>query len=199
MKNIIAAAALCAVLLPACTPRDAPAPADAASIFFDNVSTLCGKAYSGRLVSGDAVDADFASLPLTIHVRDCSADEIRIPFTVGDDRSRTFVLTRTTSGLRLKHSHLHEDGSADDLTQYGGDSSTITPTRAEFPADDFSKALFSEADIPDSRQNTWALEANPNARVFVYEMSRPERFFRVEFDTSAPVPPPSTPHWGDPD
>ena len=30
-----------------------------------------------------------------MHVRDCSERELRIPFHVGDDRSRTWVVTRT--------------------------------------------------------------------------------------------------------
>ena len=48
---------------------------------------------------------------LVMHVRDCSADEVRIPFWVGEDHSRTWVVTRTETGLRLKHDHRHEDGS----------------------------------------------------------------------------------------
>ena len=46
-----------------------------------------------------------------MHVRECSEDAIRIPFHVGEDRSRTWVVTRTANGLRLKHDHRHEDGS----------------------------------------------------------------------------------------
>ena len=40
--------------------------------------------------------------------------------------------------------------------------------------------------------NVWAMEIEPGA-VFAYELSRPNRLFRVEFDLSRPVPtrPPS--------
>ena len=57
-----------------------------------------------------------------MQVRECSADTIRVPFHVADDHSRTWVITRTTTGYRLKHDHRHKDGSEDKVTQYGGDS-----------------------------------------------------------------------------
>ena len=150
--------------------------------FFTRLSALCGKAYEGRLVSNDAQDADMAGKRLLMHVRDCSANEIRIPFTVGEDRSRTWVVTRTATGLRLKHDHRHEDGSEDSRSQYGGDSRTPgTESRQEFPADDFSKALFQKEGIAASIDNVWALELQP-PRLFAYELRRPNRYFRVEFD-----------------
>jgi hypothetical protein len=61
-----------------------------------------------------------------MHVRTCSENALRIPFHVGDDHSRTWVITRTENGLRLKHDHRHEDGSEDAVTQYGGDSRRFT-------------------------------------------------------------------------
>src|SRR5688572_6407332 len=80
----------------------------AADSFFTRLTALCGRAYEGRLVSTDAQDADMAGKRLVMQVRDCSASEIRIPFAVGEDRSRTWVLSRTATGLRLKHEHRHE-------------------------------------------------------------------------------------------
>ena len=69
-----------------------------------------------------------------MHVRKCTADTIRIPFHVGDDASRTWVVTRTTTGYRLKHDHRHRDGSEDKLTQYGGNSTTsVTPRASSSP------------------------------------------------------------------
>ena len=130
-----------------------------------------------------------------MHVRDCGADEIRIPFHVGEDRSRAWVVTRTVTGLRLKHDHRHEDGSEDALTQYGGDTvSHGTAARQEFPADAFSKDLFVRENIPVSTANVWAMEVEP-ARLFAYELRRPDRFFRVEFDLARPVAAPPPP-WG---
>jgi hypothetical protein len=130
-----------------------------------------------------------------MHVRHCTPGELRIPFHVGTDRSRTWVLTRTGAGLRLKHDHHHEDGSPDLLTMYGGDTTGPgTATRQEFPADAESKALFERQGLTASLANVWAMEVEPGRR-FVYELARPGRLFRVEFDLSRPVPAPPPP-WG---
>ena len=84
MRARIAAAA--ALALAACTPpTPAASPQDA---FFANLTALCGQSYAGRVVSTDAADADMAGQALVMHVRDCSDSEIRIPFNVGENRSR---------------------------------------------------------------------------------------------------------------
>src|SRR5687767_15988882 len=94
------------------SPRDA---------FFGRLSATCGRAFEARIVSPPVeADAAFAGKRLVAHVRSCSDDGIRIPFHVGADRSRTGVVTRTASGLRLKHDHRHDDGSEDRLTPSAG-------------------------------------------------------------------------------
>jgi len=150
------------------------------------LNELCGQRFEGRVVSTDAADADMAGQRLVMHVRDCGADEVRIPFVVGADRSRTWVVSRQASGLRLKHDHRHEDGTEDVLSQYGGDTATPgSAMRQEFPADGFSKDLFLTKGNPASVTNVWAMEATET--VFAYELRRPQRFFRVEFDLTRPV------------
>lgn len=168
---------------------------DPQSRFFASLQAQCGKAFEGRIASPPVeADSAFAGKRLVMHVRGCSAGEIRIPFHVGEDRSRTWVVTRTDAGLRLKHDHRHSDGSEDELTQYGGDSAGEgTARRQEFPADDFSKAMFVRESIPASTANVWAMEAD--GRIFAYELRRPGRFFRVEFDLGRPVAEPPPP-WG---
>ena len=132
---------------------------------------------------------------MVMHVRECSGDEIRIPFHIGEDRSRTWVITRDDSGLTLKHDHRHEDGSEDVLTQYGGATADEgTATRQEFPADYFSKDLFTREGIEVSAANVWAVEVIPG-ETFAYELNRPNRHFRAEFDLSSPVDAPPPP-WG---
>ena len=179
--------AACAVVPAAEAPQDQ---------FFARLSSLCGNAYEGRVVTTDAADRDFAASRLVMHVRTCGPNEIRIPFHVGDNRSRTWVISRTGAGLRLKHDHRHEDGSEDVLTQYGGDTiSSGTETRQEFPADAFSRDLFARQDIPVSIANVWAVEADTPRATFAYELRRPNRYLRVEFDLGRPVPAPPPP-WG---
>jgi hypothetical protein len=164
--------------------------------FFGALSALCGKAFEGKVASPPVeADAAFAGKRLVMHVRSCGADEIRIPFHVGGDRSRTWVVTRTATRLTLKHDHRHADGDEDKLTQYGGDTLTEgSAARQEFPADRFSKDLFVRENIPVSTTNVWAIEVQPGV-LFAYELRRPGRFFRVEFDLSRPVAPPPAP-WG---
>jgi hypothetical protein len=177
----------CATLPPAASPQE---------LFFDRLSALCGKAFEGRVASPAVeADRDFAGKRLVMHVRGCTADALRIPFHVGADRSRTWVVTRTGAGLRLKHDHRHEDGSEDALTQYGGDTAAAgTAERQEFPADAFSKEMFVRQDRAASVTNIWAIEIRPG-RSFAYELRRPGRFFRVEFDLTRPMPAPPAP-WG---
>ena len=176
------------------TPALQPAPADA---FMAAIARHCGQAFAGRITANAPATPNdpFVGKALVMHVRDCAAGELRIPFHVGDDRSRTWVLTRTSAGLRLKHDHRHEDGSADVLTMYGGDTAGPgSATRQEFPVDAESRALFEREGLKASTGNTWVIELDPAAR-FVYELARPGRLFRVEFDLTRPVPlPPAA--WG---
>lgn len=169
-------------------------PADA---FFARLQLLCGQAFAGRLAAHDASDLAAFAGTAVMHVRDCSTDRVRIPFHVGTDRSRTWVVTRTADGLRLKHEHRHEDGSADATDLYGGDSAGAhagSARRQEFPADAASKAMFSAAGMNASIDNVWAIEIDPGQR-FVYELRRPNRHFSVEFDLATPVAAPPSP-WG---
>jgi hypothetical protein len=130
-----------------------------------------------------------------MHVRKCEAGVVRIPFHVGEDRSRTWVLSRTGTGLRLKHDHRHADGSEDRVTQYGGDTPDGgSAERQTFPADAFTRALLIRENNPAGAANVWAMEVRPGT-VFAYELRRPGRFFRVEFDLTRPVAPPPPP-WG---
>jgi hypothetical protein len=173
----------------AATPQEA---------FFNRFPALCGNAYAGRIVADHPAPtgADpFTGKALVMHVRECDGDTIRIPFHVGDDRSRTWVLTRTGTGLRLKHDHRHADGSPDAMTMYGGDTLDAgTASRQEFPVDAESQAMFTREGRTVSNTNVWAMEVVPG-RSFVYELAREGRLFRVEFDLAAPVAAPPPP-WG---
>lgn len=211
--HVVALAALCAVGCKAepearsGVPENfdpAPPPmfvAEPHAQFFSNLQPLCGKAYAGRIAANQPASAapdPFEGKALVMHVRGCDEPtrEIRIPFHVGDDRSRTWVLTRTATGLRLKHDHRHEDGSPDAVTMYGGDTADAgTARRQAFPVDAESVAMFQREGLAASVTNTWAMELVPG-KTFVYELGRPDgRLFRVEFDLATPVAVPPAP-WG---
>jgi hypothetical protein len=180
---------------PSATPEQT-----AQAAFLDALRQHCGQAFAGRIATNVPAEPNdpFEGKALVMHVRECSDTEVKVPFHVGDDHSRTWVITRTDSGLRLKHDHRHADGSEDALTQYGGDTaSTGTAQRQEFPVDQFSIDMFNAQDRAVSTTNTWAIEIEPGKR-YLYELSRPGgRLFQVEFDLSAPIGAPPTP-WGHP-
>ncbi|QFT76649.1 hypothetical protein [Erythrobacter sp. THAF29] len=190
-------------------PVDEPAP-EPQDMFWQALSSHCGKAYVGELVSNDTADTDFAGAPMVMHVAECSDDRIEVPFHVeldGEwDRSRTWVFTRTNAGLRLKHDHRHEDGEPDAVTMYGGDTADEGTARIQaFPVDRESIDLFEREGLAASVTNIWTVEVDPAGAadgIFAYQLQRtveggaPEpRFFRVEFDVTRPVdaPPPA---WG---
>lgn len=174
-----------ALLLSACAGLPSPpAPQDA---FFARLTALCGQSFAGRLVTTDAADADLAGQPMRMTVRDCSAQQIRIPFQIGDDRSRTWVITRTARGLTLKHDHRDLQGQPDGLHWYGGDTASAgTARRQEFPVDQFSIDLFNAGNAEVSTTNVWAMEIEPG-QTFSYELRRASRHFRVEFDLTNPL------------
>src|SRR5690606_33026893 len=134
---------------------------------------LCGQAFAGTVSHGDPSDEAFAGQTMTMHVRRCLEDRVEIPFHVGEDRSRTWVVTRTGAGLDLAHDHRHEDGSEDVLTGYGGHTDSAGTEVAQlFPADEHSRTLFTEEGIPQSAANVWSIELVPGER-FSYLLRRP--------------------------
>lgn len=206
-SNVVAFS-LAALLFAGCTSQNASneavnaspepaatvAPADA---FFARLEGLCGKSFGGKLAAFEEADLEGFGGPAIMQVRECSATEIRIPFHVGEDHSRTWVVTRTANGLRLKHDHRHPDGSPDAMNLYGGDSAgemAGSASRQEYPVDAESRAMFTAGGLTASVENTWAMEVEPG-RLFAYELRRPGRHFRVEFDLGTEVADPPAP-WG---
>lgn len=183
------------LLLALLLPLTARALPPAQEKFWAELRALCGQAFAGKIAeSTSATDAAFAGQPLVLHVRACGENEIKIPFHVGENRSRTWVITRTATGLRLKHDHRHEDGTADKVTQYGGDTATAgTARQQDFPADPFTAEL-----IPAAKTNVWSFLFSTE-KTLSYRLVRESegRRFRVEFDLTKPVPAPPAP-WGHP-
>jgi hypothetical protein len=146
---------------------------------------------------------------MVMHVAECSDDAVAIPFHIQEqdgswNRSRTWQITRTEAGLRLKHRHGHEDGTLDTVTNYGGDTQDAgAATAQDFLVDEESIALFEREGLTASVTNVWRVEIDPagteDAR-FAYQLKRtmdggaPEdRLFRVEFDLTQPVETPPKP------
>jgi hypothetical protein len=193
------AALLVALLALAACVSPADSRSDPQARFMTALASHCGKAYAGRLVSTDAADADMAGRAMVVHFRECSPDRMAIPFHVQAadgtwDRSRTWLITRTAAGLRLKHDHRHADGSKDAVTMYGGDTADNGSAGAQdFPVDAESIAMFRANGLTASVTNVWRVEVD--AATYTYQLSREGRLFRVEFDLARPVAPPPAP-WG---
>ncbi len=76
--------------------------------FFDNLKAYCGETFPGKVVHGNPFPG-VTEMSITFEV--CDETEIKIPFVVGENKSRTWILTMTADGLQLKHDHRHEDGT----------------------------------------------------------------------------------------
>ncbi|TMP36441.1 hypothetical protein [Pseudoalteromonas rubra] len=162
--------------------------------FFAQIKQHCGKAYEGKVTVDNQGPSAFSDARLIMHVRRCNDQELQIPFHVGQNASRTWILTKTGSGLSLKHDHRHKDGSDDESTMYGGHTVDAGYNNVQsFPADQYSKELFVKRGIPQSVGNTWQMYIYDER--FTYRLVREGREFRVDFDLTKPVQAPKAP-WG---
>jgi hypothetical protein len=161
-------------------------------VFWTELQKLCGKAYAGTLASAPENDVDFKGRELVMHVRACEKNRVRIPFLVGANKSRTWVLNKKRDYILLKHDHRHEDGTPDKITMYGGwTTNSGSPTRQMFPADRETAAI-----LPAAAGNVWWIELVPG-EYFTYNLRRigTERFFSIKFDLTKEVKTPEAP-WG---
>ncbi len=136
--------------------------------FFEALGALCGASYVGAAVFPEDPGEDWRGQTLVATIQTCSDDEIRIPLAVGADQSRTWVITRTAAGLQLKHDHRHEDGTPDEVTQYGGVAlQPGTALAQSFPADTYTADL-----IPEAATNEWFLSLSPDGVTMTYYLER---------------------------
>ncbi|MGB2578696.1 cytochrome c556 [Elusimicrobium simillimum] len=150
--------------------------------FFNELKKHCGNTYEGVAVAGGD-EAPFKDAKLVMNVLSCKKNEIRIPFFVDEDKSRTWVLTLKGDKILLKHDHRHKDGTSDDVTMYGGITSNAgSPTMQVFPADQETTDMIAYA-----APNVWWITVDGTS--FTYNLRRmgTERFFSVKFDLTKPV------------
>ena len=152
----------------AASPTPPPALGTNQQAFFDQIHSMCGARFEGEAVFPEDPGDDWRDQLLVAVVESCSDDEIRIPLRVGADTSRTWVLTRTVSGLQLKHDHRHADGSPDEVTQYGGVAVDAgSPLSQSFPADEYTAKL-----IPEASTNEWSISFSADGRELTYYLER---------------------------
>ena len=159
--------------------------------FWEKLKEHCGKAFEGTVTSGATANDGFSGKRLVMHVLSCSEDQLLIPFNVGENRSRTWILTKVKDRIELKHDHRHEDGKNDTVTMYGGTTTNSgLPGIAVFPADQITVKT-----IPAAAINVWWITINNTT--FTYNLRRigSDRLFTVTFDITKPVDKP-LPSWG---
>lgn len=186
----------CVVLIVACTtskPVNISATAkNNQQQFWDQLEKICGKSFAGEVVAAPANDTTFKNKLLVMHVRSCNENVIRVPFMVGENRSRTWVFSKENEMLKLKHDHRHSDGTEDSITQYGGiTTNTGLSSLQVFPADQFTTQL-----LPAAATNVWWVEL-VEGKYFTYNLRRmgTDRWFSVRFDLSKEIETPPAP-WG---
>ena len=143
---------------------------DAQVAFFENLKAQCGASFTGNTEFSSSNDPNdpFMVNPLKMSISECSDTEIRMPFHVGADSSRTWILTLSSAGLQFKHEHLLPDGSPDSITNYGGMSDgTGTEWDQHFPADEFTASLNT-----DYTTNRWSLILDVENGIFDYKLQR---------------------------
>ena len=179
-------------LLAACRPS-APTPTRATPVaplappqeaFWRSLSALCGQAFGGGVVNSNPGDSLFVRSTLRIHVRQCTDSEIRIPFHVGANRSRTWVVTRTPAGLHLAHDVRRPNGKEERISGYGGGSRGAGAAERQY----FSADTASTRIMPSTRGTLWTLELLPGQRL-AYEVRKEgtDRYLRIEFDVAHPM------------
>jgi len=161
---------------------------------FETLSANCGKAFAGKAERAPEGDG-WRTAKLVMHIRDCSETQIKVPLHYNDNRSRIWIISKTETGLRLKHDHRHENGHPDTVTMYGGDSppgdGSAGDTAVDFIVDAESIQLFKDNGNTRSVTNVWTMAVDGPR--FTYGLVRPGLDFLVAFDLRKPVsaPPPA--------
>ncbi len=147
----------------ACAGRE-----DARVAFFETLRATCGARYEGaKQFPDDTTDAFHGKLLVATFV-ECNDSQVRVPFVVGADSSRTWVFTTRDSTLELKHDHRHADGTPDSVTMYGGMANLDgAPTSQQFEADAYTARL-----IPAARTNVWTVTFSADAKELTYHLDR---------------------------
>lgn len=184
-----------------CQKENRPAPQATSehitSTFLSHFEPYCGQTFKGLSTYTDlGEDHPLDGANLTMIIQSCDENEIRIPFFVENDSSRTWIFTMTPEGLRLSHDHRYEDGSEYEANMYGGVAMENTgvfehypegvrssETLLFFPAD--AKTL---ADRPAREINVWSAEFNLHNQIYFYRLFLyGELRYEAAFDLSNPV------------
>ena len=158
-------------ILFAITPASAGAQTalnDQQDSFFESLKALCQQTFSGEMTFPTEGQDAFAGKELVAHFESCSESQIRIPFLVGEDTSRTWIINKTEFGLQLKHDHRHKDGSEHEINMYGGMAVIGENSLSQsFAADKHTATI-----IPAASTNIWTLSLSDDTQTLIYHLER---------------------------
>lgn len=173
------------VAAPATVPPPSQTPLEVQRAFFENLRALCGQTFGGRTILAPITDETFEPARLFMVVEECDGDEIRVPFIVGGDDSRTWVFQIRDDGLTFYHEHLRPDGTPHEISGFGGraspDGTEIFQSFPDFWATD---------ETPAAEHRIWRLQIDRENDLFVYYLDRGGRpAYRLIFYMGEPSPP----------
>jgi hypothetical protein len=145
---------------------------------------MCGQTFGGRTIYAEETDETFEPARLYFVVQECGEDELRIPFVVGGDASRTWILRMGDEGLSFIHEHVRDDGTEYDTSGFGGHASDDgSATFQHFP--DF----WTTDETPAAERRVWRLRIDREHDLFVYYLDRGGRpAYRLVFHLGPPSP-----------
>jgi len=149
---------------------------------WEHLQSHCGEAFEGELLHPKK-EKDFSGKELVMHIRSCNDSIIYIPFFVGENKSRTWILKKQGETYSLHHDHRNKDGSPEEQTMYGGYMpNSGFDSLYMFPADDYTCSL-----IPFACGNVWWITMDE--KYFTYNLRRigTDRLFSIRFDLSKKV------------
>jgi len=161
-------------------------PLAAQRAFFENLRALCGRTFGGRTIRAEPGDRTFEPARLHMAVEECDDHEIRVPFVVDGDDSRTWVFQMREEGLTFFHVHLRDDGTEYEASGFGGHATADgTATFQSFP--DF----WATDETPPEEHRIWRLRIDRENDLLVYYLDRGGRpAYRLVFYLGEPSPTP---------
>lgn len=151
------------------------AAADTRDQFMSTLQSMCGQRFEGALTYAIDPKNPYVGQKMSTEII-CTGTDVRLPVAVGEDRSRTWIFTRTGAGLDLRHDHRHPDGTPEAVTMYGGLANDGGSALSQsFLADSITFKLF-----PGSETNVWTVGFSPDRSVLTYHLDRHAKP-RIEF------------------
>jgi len=152
--------------------------------FLINLASLCGKSFKGEQIYRSHHGESWAQRTMIMHVAVCEQDRVYIPFHIDDDHSRTWMFVAEDGKLRFKHQHLHDDGTPEEGSMYGGYADERgTAFIQYFPADDYTGSV-----IEGGAGNVWTVSLAGDYSWFSYRLDRDgEKRFELRFDLKNPL------------